>query len=50
MTLHNPATGPPDEELAANLFALVERDQGHAFISDGIEVLSRQETFGLARA
>jgi hypothetical protein len=47
---HDPATGEPDAELAAELFALVERDQGWAFISDGIEVLSRVEIFNLARA
>lgn len=35
--LHDPKTGPPDSELAHELFNSVESDQGYAFISDGIE-------------
>ncbi len=48
--MHDPKTGPPDPDLANELFGLVERDQGYAFISDGIEVLSRAEIFTLAQA
>jgi hypothetical protein len=47
---HDPKTGEPDPDLAAKLFNLVEPDQGHAFISDGIEVLSRAEILSIARA
>lgn len=37
-----------DPKLARELFALVEKDQGFAFISDGIEGLSRKQIFDLA--
>lgn len=37
------------EELAEELFKLVECDQGKAFISDGIGVLSEEGIYGLAR-
>jgi len=47
---HNPRNGKPDPKLAEELFALVEEDQGYAFISDGIEVLSKKEILWLARA
>ena len=47
---HDPKTGPPNPGLAHELFNLVESDQGHAFISDGCEVLSTQEIFNLAQA
>lgn len=47
---HDPKTGPPDPELGNELFNLVEMDQGWAFISDGIVVLSRHEIFNLAQA
>ena len=47
---HDPKTGDPDPQLADRLFNLVQKDQGWAFISDGIEVLSRREIFNLAQA
>ena len=50
MAQHDLKTGRPDAELAHELFGLVERHQGYAFISDGIVVLSRSEIFGVARA
>ena len=46
---HDPESGPPDPGLADKLFALVEQDQGFAFISDGTGVLSRVEILNLAR-
>ena len=39
----------PDPHLAAELFALVEFDQGKAFISDGMGNLSRAEIIKVAR-
>ena len=50
MARHDPATGRPDPQLAHRLFGVVETPQGYAFISDGIEVLSRAEILDLARA
>jgi hypothetical protein len=47
---HNPKTGEPDPELADKLFRLVERWQGYSFISDGIDVLSREEILELAQS
>lgn len=39
----------PDPKLGRALFALVEEDQGRAFISDGIENQTTQEIIALAR-
>ena len=50
MARHNPTSGSPDPQLAHRLFGAVETAQGYAFISDGIEVLSRAEILDLARA
>lgn len=47
---HDPKTGEPDERLADELFGLIEKDQGYAFISDGIGVLSKTELLRLAQA
>lgn len=49
MARHDPRTGSPDPKLAHRLFGLVETHQGYAFISDGIEVLSRKEIIWLAQ-
>lgn len=38
-----------NEKLGDELFRLVERDQGFAFISDGIGLLSEDKIFELAR-
>lgn len=37
------------ERLADGLFLLIERDQGKAFISDGIGNLSEEQVFAIAR-
>lgn len=37
------------EILGDELFLLIERDQGKAFISDGIGMLSEDQIFALAR-
>lgn len=37
------------EKLAIELFALVERDQGKAFISDGMGALSTADIYEAAR-
>lgn len=50
MPAHDPTSGPPDPVLADELWSMICREQGYAFISDGIEVLSRPELFGIARA
>ena len=47
--IHDPRTGESEKLLADELFRLVEKDQGRAFISDGIEALSRREIIALAK-
>lgn len=39
----------PNEALAAELFSLVEYDQGKAFISDGMGTMSRSDILLAAR-
>lgn len=39
----------PVEKLNDELFQLVERDQGYAFISDGMGSMTREQFFAMAR-
>lgn len=44
--------GPPDTKernLGADLFALVELDQGYSFVSDTISGLPEEKVFDIAR-
>ena len=47
--IHDPKTGTPSPRLADKLFRAVELEQGYAFISDGVDVLSKQELLAIAR-
>jgi hypothetical protein len=38
-----------EEDLGSELFGLVERDRGYAFVSDGIQKLGAERVFNIAR-